>query len=706
PAFSDALDHAKELVEFEPEAIETLDGTILGLAKSDIIYRAVEGFLTPGNGKVMQVGAINLVEFVADGAQELDGKEQALGAALKDFEYHLVNDEKDIAALWELRKRSVGLLGKVPGTRKPVSGVEDTVVPPEHLAEYVKEFRAILDGHGLEYGMFGHVDVGCLHVRPAFNLMEEGERQTYYDIIGQVAELTHKYGGVLWGEHGKGFRSEFVPTFFGDELYGEMRKIKSACDPYNQLNPGKIAIPVDSDTELANIRSRDTRAAQNSQIRRELRAEYELPLTCNGNGACFDYDRRDVMCPSYKITRDRRHSPKGRASLVREWVRQVSLAGSKNASSNSFSRLLNTVRKRRGQYDFSHEVYAAMEGCLGCQACKSQCPVNVDVPSFRARFMEAYHFRYARSPRQLLVAYSERMGYYQSRFPRANNIFLSNALVKWSLAKFAGFVDPPQFSSPNLKTRLKRNRIPWLDLDDLPDKDKSVVLVQDWVTSLYEAGLVVKVCRLIQRLGYEIYVLPRLENGKTFHVEGMLKTFGKLVQKNAPVLQKVADHGLPMVGLDPAMVLSFRYEYRDYVDRDYDYDVMLLQEWLAEVVSGKEISTQPGKQTGPFYLLSHCTETANCDQSQAQWRCVFDAFGLKLRPRQAGCCGMAGAYGHETMHIDQSRGLFELSWKQHFEDEATAARQLVDGFSCRTQVGRYTGRTARHPVEVLLEAME
>ena len=705
PTFGEALDHARRLEEFDPEAIESMDGAILGLAKTDIIYHAVETFLKPGGGKDMKVEAINLIEFVARDEQELAGKEQALKDSLKDFEYHFVDDGNDIATLWELRKRSVGLLGKVSGTRKPVSGVEDTVVPPEHLAEYVKEFRAILDAHGLEYGMFGHIDVGCLHVRPAFNLMEEGDRQKYYDVIERVARLTHKYGGVLWGEHGKGFRSEFVPTFFGDELYGEMRKIKSACDPYNQLNPGKIAIPLDSGDELANIRSEHTRAANNNQISRELQSDYELPLSCNGNGACFDYNRRDVMCPSYKITRDRRHSPKGRASLVREWARQVSLAGPASESSPPVSRMVNALRKRRGQYDFSHEVYAAMEGCLGCQGCKSQCPVNIDVPSFRARFMEAYHSRYARSLKQVLVAYSERMGCYQSRFPRLNNLLLSSTPVKWSLAKFAGFADPPLFSSPNLKTLMKRHRIPWLDPGNLPDKEKSVVFVQDWVTSLYEAGLVLKVCRLIRKLGYEVYVMPWLENGKTFHVEGMLKTFGKVVRKNVPLLEKVAAHGLPMVGLDPAMVLTFRYEYRDFAGGDYNFDILLLQEWLAEVVPGKENFAQSGKHADPFYLLSHCTEAANCGQAQAQWQRIFAAFGLELAPRKTGCCGMAGAYGHETRHLDQSRGLFEMSWKAHFENESTAARHLVDGFSCRAQVGRYAGRSARHPVEVLLEAM-
>lgn len=209
----------------------------------------------------------------------------AIQAVYPDGQIH-TSEEIDIANLWELRKRSVGLLGKVKGARKPTSGVEDTVVPPEHLADYVREFRAILDKHGLEYGMFGHIDVGCLHVRPAYNLMDEKDRQIYYEVTEQVAELTKKYGGVLWGEHGKGFRSEYVPLFFGEKLYEELRKIKASCDPQNQLNPGKIAVPFGFDGELVNIRSDKLRANADRQIAPNYLAPYYLPISCN-SFTCF-----------------------------------------------------------------------------------------------------------------------------------------------------------------------------------------------------------------------------------------------------------------------------------------------------------------------------------------------------------------------------------------------------------------------------------
>ncbi|WP_241480521.1 FAD-binding and (Fe-S)-binding domain-containing protein [Legionella norrlandica] len=585
-SFSAALDHAKYLVEFEPEAIETMDGTILSLAKTDIIYHSVEPFLTFKDGS--KVDAINLIEFVAYDAMTLSRYEKSLKEALKGYDFHFVTHRADIDNLWELRKQSVGLLGKVKGIRKPISGVEDTVVPPEYLANYVKEFREILDSHGLAYGMFGHIDVGCLHVRPEFNLMDESDRQLYYEIIEKVAQLTQKYGGILWGEHGKGFRSEFVPMFFGEQLYTELRKIKSSCDPYNQLNPGKIAVPLGNNELLGSIRSEKTRAAADNQINNQFRTPYHLSLECNGNGACFDYKFQDVMCPSYKITRDRIHSPKGRASIVREWLRQLSALPQGQEFSWPLKRQINTYKKHRGQYDFSHEVYAALEGCLGCQACQSQCPVNVNVPSFKAKFLQSYHTRYARSLKDLLITYSERLGYLQSLFPRFTNVLLTNKWTKWVLRNHVGLVDLPLFSSPNLNSLLKKENIQWLDLNFMPSKEQSIVFVQDWITSFYEAELVIKVCLFIKKLGFHVYVLPWFENGKALHIAGKLKSFVNKARQNALMLQKISDHGLTMVGLDPAMVLTYRYEYPEYLQDCPNNKIMLLQEWLSEIITRKD----------------------------------------------------------------------------------------------------------------------
>ncbi|WP_243658643.1 FAD-linked oxidase C-terminal domain-containing protein [Paraburkholderia sp. BL9I2N2] len=193
--------------------------------------------------------------------------------------------------------------------------VEDTAVPPENLADYIAEFRALLDGRGLVYGMFGQADAGVLHVRPAIDMKDAAQEKLIRSITDEVVALTRKYGGVLWGEHGKGLRSEHAPAFFGP-LYSRLQDIKTVFDPHNQFNPGKIAAP--TGPALLRLDEISTRGQRDRIVPIELRRSFTDSLHCNGNGACFNFDPDDAMCPSWKALRDRRFSPKGRASLLRE----------------------------------------------------------------------------------------------------------------------------------------------------------------------------------------------------------------------------------------------------------------------------------------------------------------------------------------------------------------------------------------------------
>ena len=197
--------------------------------------------------------------------------------------------------------------------------------PPENLAPYIGEFRDLLDAHDLDYGMFGHVDAGVLHVRPLLDLKSPEVMDTVRIITDQVVDLTKKYNGLLWGEHGKGVRSEYAPIFFGS-LYPAICQIKALFDPLNRLNPGKIAGP-SPESPLLKIDEVPTRGSGDRRITASLQATASTALLCNGNGACHNYDLDDRMCPSWKATRDRRYTPKGRAGLMREWVTRMSDKG-------------------------------------------------------------------------------------------------------------------------------------------------------------------------------------------------------------------------------------------------------------------------------------------------------------------------------------------------------------------------------------------
>ncbi|MFI7867791.1 FAD-linked oxidase C-terminal domain-containing protein, partial [Ectopseudomonas khazarica] len=319
-SFMDALRDARALLEHQPLSIETVDSKVLLLAMQDIVWHGVAEYF-PQNPDVPTLG-INLVEFSGDEAEEVDARVAAFArhlqhdSSVQRLGHTLATGRAAVTRVYAMRKRAVGLLGNVEGEVRPQPFVEDTAVPPEHLAEFIAEFRALLDSHGLAYGMFGHVDAGVLHVRPALDMKDPAQAAMVRPISDAVAELTQCYGGLLWGEHGKGVRSEYAPAFFG-ELYPSLQALKHACDPHNQLNPGKIATPLGSDEALLKIDEVVMRGDLDRQIDERVWQSYGSAVHCNGNGACYNFDPNDAMCPSWKATRERVQSPKGRASLIR-----------------------------------------------------------------------------------------------------------------------------------------------------------------------------------------------------------------------------------------------------------------------------------------------------------------------------------------------------------------------------------------------------
>lgn len=413
--FMDALRDARTLLELKPLSIETVDSKVLMLAMKDFVWSSVAEYFPQDDARPTL--GINLIEFSGDDEHDVDARVRAFvehlrtDTSVERLGHTLATGDDAVKRVYAMRKRAVGLLGNVQGEARPQPFVEDTAVPPENLAAYIAEFRALLDGHGLQYGMFGHVDAGVLHVRPALDMKDPKQAALVRPVSDAVAELTQRHGGLLWGEHGKGVRSEYAPAFFG-ELYPSLQQLKAAFDPHNQFNPGKIATPPDSTLRLLKIDEVPTRGDHDRQIDERVWQSYGTAMHCNGNGACYNFDPDDAMCPSWKATRERVQSPKGRASLMREWLRLQGQAGVDVVAAGRkrqpwlrglVERWRNSRHARHGDADFSHEVYDAMAGCLACKSCAGQCPVKVNVPEFRSRFLELYHQRYLRPLRDYLI---------------------------------------------------------------------------------------------------------------------------------------------------------------------------------------------------------------------------------------------------------------------------------------------------------------
>jgi FAD/FMN-containing dehydrogenase/Fe-S oxidoreductase len=722
--FNHALRDAKRLMAAKPTSIETIDAKILHLAKGDNVWSEVAEFF-PGDSSNIQ--GVNLVEFTAMETSDLQAGIARLDAILSGPEknaaclgYHWALGEIFVNRIWNMRKKAVGLLGNMPGDARPIPFIEDTAVPPEHLANYIFELRKLLDSHHLSYGMFGHVDAGVLHVRPAIDMKDPQQEKLVRIISDQVAELTHKYHGLLWGEHGKGVRSEYAPKFFGD-LYPQLQRIKAAFDPHNQLNPGKIATPSNK-IELLKIDGVPTRGQTDRNIQKNTWTEFNSAVNCNGNGQCYNWNFQDPMCPSWKVTRERTQSPKGRATLIREWIKQLNdhnfdpAAALINPPSKLHfvlqwpKRLLNSLGKNKGDYDFSHQVYDAMAGCLACKSCTGQCPIKVDVPSFRSQFLALYHTRYSRPLKDYLVGALEFVLPIAAKIPKLYNGLTQNPLARKILTKTLGFEDPPSISPTPLLKLLKKNHIPLATAATLKklsplDKSKSVILVQDAFTSYFEAPLVMDIILFLHKMGFKPLVAPYKPNGKPLHVHGFLHKFNRVAKKQADLLLGLAQEHIPLIGIDPAMTLTYRSEYEQILGKGVTPKVFLLQEWLLHQQEHLAQCKSRFAAGGTYKMLPHCTEKSNAPTSVAAWQKIFSLLGQTLEIVNAGCCGMSGTYGHETRNRANSSKLFDLSWRGPIRALENQGRLGVCGYSCRSQTKREAFVKMPHPIQLLMLQM-
>ena len=725
-SFEASMRDATALMDFEPTSIETVDSKVLNLAMGDIIWDTVADYFPVKEGEP-EISGINLVEYTGDDEAEVQAKVAHLtdhlsavaGEAGKSFGHSVVYGAGEINKVWAMRKKAVGLLGNAKGEKRPIPFVEDTAVPPENLADFIMEFRAVLDARGLAYGMFGHVDAGVLHVRPAMDMKDTLQEPLIRDITDQVVALTQKYKGLLWGEHGKGVRSEYAPEFFG-ELYPELQRIKGTFDPRNQLNPGKIATPAIEGAELLKVDGVPTRGQYDRQIDPNTFQYYDAAMYCNGNGACYNYDPNDAMCPSWKATRERVHSPKGRSSLIREWTRLMSGQGidlaqeSDRVKRESFltslpRKLRNTMAKQKGEYDFSHEVYDAMKGCLACKSCVGQCPIKVNVPDFRSRFLEVYHSRYLRPLKDYTVGSLELMIPHLAKFPAPYNWMMRNRTMQRLFSKQMGMVDSPTICTNSLKQGMDARGIDFATPEVISglsaeQREKAVIIVQDAFTSYFETTVVLDLIDLLTALGFNVLVAPFKPNGKPLHVHGFMKQFEKIAADNREMLNALAATGIDMIGIDPSMTLTYRQEY-SYGNDDEQPPVQLIQEWLVkhQVALEQAACSLPAHS---FKLMAHCTEKTSAAPSIKSWQSIFAALGQSLDVVATGCCGMSGTYGHEADNLENSRKIYQLSWADVVNNPENKGKLVATGYSCRSQVKREDDQTLPHPVQALLSVLK
>lgn len=676
-SFLAALDDAQFLIQFQPLAIEAIDEKVQKSAQTMPNWPMLAKLLNSEGKNYIS----NFVEFVAETSQELNAKVAKLRAALnsKDANYVVIDDKSQINQLWSIRSSAVGLIGRLPGKNKPVAFIEDAIVPPENLASLVADLQLELDQQNLNYAMYGHVDVGCIHIRPALNMQKSADRAKIRPLTQMLIQLLNKYHGILWGEHGKGYRGEFVPDVFGSILYPVLCQIKKLFDPHNRLNPGKLTTPDGS--SLLRIEQIPMRGQFDEIIPSIVQQQYNDSLLCNGNGACFNQEPANIMCPSYKVTKDRIHSPKGRAMLVKEWLREKA--------------------KPDGRAELAaEEALAALNGCLGCKGCIGKCPTGVSIPDLRTKFFNAYHQEYRkRNLRESMLGRIEQLLPVAAKFPR-----LWNWGHKLKLIPDFGLANTPLFKSvKSLKAELQKLRVGIYARPDQIDtfKPNPVVVFADVFSGFLNREILFAACKAIQAMNMTPYVIYPQDSGKALIVSGFISEFQKNSKKLAKLFNPILERKIPLIGLENSITLMFRDEVVKYAI-PFSGKILTLTEFFSLHIEQLKLKVEHKPKlvgTKQYRLLPHCTEQSLFPQEGQAWQKIFNLFDYSLEIQNAGCCGMAGVYGHLPENLANSAELFKIHWEKIvFDSEKTV---LATGFSCRSQTERLLAKSIKHPIEII-----
>ncbi|WP_419193183.1 FAD-binding and (Fe-S)-binding domain-containing protein [Kolteria novifilia] len=674
----DALESTPTILETQPSAIELIDKMIIDLAKKSLEYAKHVDFVD-GDPE-----ALLLVEFMDDDPRRIDKGFDELRTRLADHPVGTILASRDVEFanhVWSVRRTGMPLLYSIPGLRKPVTFVEDTAVDPARLASFVTEFKAILARYRTTGSFYGHASVGCLHIRPLLDLHSVEGRRDMAAIADEVVDLVIKYGGSLSGEHGDGLcRSYYNRKLFGDSLYEAFRRIKRGFDPDDLMNPGKI-VEAPLPTEHLRTETATTTAPPTLYHFGEATSIADVASRCNGNALC----RRQgigTMCPSFAATHDEQHSPRGRANLLR--AAMEGRLGPKSGSTWS-----------------SPLLEEALDFCLACKACKTECPTSVDVAKMKSEYLHQSHARKMPPLLARMMAAYPRLSSLGSRFSPFSNWVARSLPTRLFMEWFVG-IDRrrklPRFHRRTLYDWFLRHRSVGRELRG------KVVLLADCFINHHEPSVGQAAVELLERAGYQVS-LAKVCCGRTMISKGFLNDAKQLARQGIDRLLPSAESGLPILGLEPSCLLTLEDEWRDLVPGDeatlVASRISLVETWLAEQArrGDSSLPTPATESTERLLVHGHCHQKA-AGEFDASVRALELLGNAKPTVLNTGCCGMAGAFGYEKRHYDVSHAVAEdrLLPALRAEPEATI---VAPGFSCRTQMRDLAGRDSLHPVSYL-----
>ena len=674
-----AAEHVPEILDkAKPTGLEGLDDNLIADMKKKGLHPHNVELLPEGKGWL-------LIEFGGESKADADTQAQTLMAQLKRSgrapSMKLFDDKEQEQQVWKVRESGLGATALVPGEKPTWEGWEDSAVAPENLANYLRDLRELMNKHGYKCSLYGHFGQGCVHTRIDFDLKTENGIKKFRSFIEEATYLVVRHGGSISGEHGDGqSKAEMLPIMFGDELVGAFREFKRIWDPDNRMNPGKVVDPFKIDQNLRlGLNYNPPPLNTHFAFIDDHQSFAEATERCVGVGKCR-HTEGGTMCPSFMVTREEMHSTRGRAHLLFEMLQGNPLGGGWR----------------------SQAVREALDLCLACKGCKGDCPVNVDMATYKAEFLAHYYAGRLRP----LAAYSIGRIYWwarlASKMPRLANFVTQTRPISTMFKAMGGIAlerNVPKFANETFTRWFGRNR-PAQAQTDRP----SVILWPDTFNNFLLPDSAKAAVEVIEAAGWRVKIPPRpLCCGRPLYDYGELAAAKKLWRQTLDTLRDDIRAGVPVVGLEPSCVAAFRDELPNLFPKEEDArrlceQTLTLAEFLEQVAH-----YQPPKLERRAIVHGHCHHRAimgiQADQK------MLKKLGLDFKLLDSGCCGMAGSFGFEKEHYDISLKIGERVLLPAVRAASQDTLIIADGFSCREQIAQCTDKDALHLAQVIRMAL-
>lgn len=676
PDIFSAGDHVPEVMRHQPIGLEGID-------KKLVTQMRTQGLHTQETELLPDAGGWLLAEFGGETTKEAEDKAKELLASPErtqnppqtklytkpDREHHI----------WDVREAGLGATAFVKNRPDAWEGWEDAAVPPDRVGEYLRDFRKLLNKYQYDTVMYGHFGQGCIHCRINFDLYSAPGVDTYRAFVDEAADLVVSHGGSLSGEHGDGqSKAAMLTKMFGRELVDQFRTFKRLWDPRGLMNPGKVVDPYPPDSNLRlGPEYRPREVATHFAYPEDENSFARATLRCVGVGKC----RRNedaFMCPTYRVTMEEKHTTRGRAHLL-------------------FEMMQNDVLTDAWR---DEEVFSSLDLCIGCKGCKVDCPVHVDIATYKSEFL-AHYYRWRARPRSHyamgLIGVWSRLG---NAAPGIANFFAQRAPLD-AASKWLAGVHPqrslPRFHKQSFRAWFRAHR------HDHADTKPRVVLLADAFNNAFFPNTLKAATRVLWRLGYQV-IVPRGHHAPRPLIHyGMLGLAKRDLRGLVNDLRPFARDGVPIVGVEPSSIAVLREELLTLLPQDQDaHRIGKLATLFSEFVADhKDALPRIG---GTALLHLHCHEKAVLQPECT--RDVLRAMDIDFEEPEKGCCGMAGSFGFEADHYDVSMQIGRRRLLPAAQATTKETLLVAPGFSCRTQIHDATGRMPLHPAELIEQAFE